>query len=127
MSILLKEIGNYKPPCPSTYVGTTSTVVDSGRNTKGVVIGGVVREDVGAISVTFEYIPVDVWAKILQQFDSRFGGSFYQWVTYYDQVTATTTKRKMYVGDRTTSGMHILDRKGNPQGWIGAKLELVEK
>lgn len=127
MSGILQKVGNYKLPCPSEYVGKTSTIVDAGRNVQGVVVGAVVREDVAGIDVTFNYISVDVWAKILQQFDSKYGGSFYQWVTFFDQVSAKTSTRKMYVGDRTTAGMHILDKKGNPQGWLGAKLELVEK
>ena len=93
----------------------------------GKVIGAVVREDVGAVDVTFAYISVGVWAKILQQFDRKYGGSFYQWVTFFDQVSAKETTRKMYVGDRTTAGMHLLDKNGKPQAWLGAKLQLVEK
>lgn len=127
MSVLLQKVGKYKPPCPSEYVGKTSTIVDAGRNVKGVVVGAVVREDVAAVDVTFAYISVDVWAKILQQFDSKYGGSFYQWVTFFDQVSAKSSTRKMYVGDRTTAGMNVLDKHGKPQGWLGAKLELVEK
>lgn len=127
MSVLLKKVGNYKPPCPSEYVATTSTIVDSGRSITGKVIGAVVREDVGAVDVTFAYISVGVWAKILQQFDSKYGGSFYQWVTFFDQVSAKESTRKMYVGDRTTAGMHLLDKNGKPQAWLGAKLQLVEK
>lgn len=126
MSVLLKKIGSYKPPCPSEYVATTSTIVDSGRSTRGVVIGGVVRENVGAVDVTFNYISVDVWSKILQQFDSNYGGSFYQWVTFFDQVSGKETTRKMYVGDRKTGGMHVL-KNGQPQGWLNAQLQLVEK
>lgn len=118
---------DYEPPCSSTYVGGTSTIVDSGRNVAGVVIGGVVREDVAAIDVTYNYISVEDWSKILKQFDSKYGGSFYRTVTFYDQVSNSWKTRKFYVGDRTTSGMNVLSATGKPRGWIDAKLSLVEK
>lgn len=123
----LLKIGGYVPPCPSDYIGTTSTIVDSGRNINGVVVGAVVREDVGAVSASWKYISVSDWAKILQQFSSKHGGSFYQRVTYFDQGLNTIRTCKMYVGDRTTGGMAVLDRNGEPKGWLNAKLELVEK
>lgn len=123
----LIKIGNYKPKCPSEYNATTSTIVDSGRNVNGKVIGAVVRENVAAIDITFNYISVEDWATILQCFDSNYGGSFYRNVTFYDQVSNSLVTRKMYVGDRTSNGLHILDKNGNPQGWLGAKLSLVEK
>lgn len=127
LATTLLKVGNYKVPRISEYNQTTSTIVDSGRNVKGVVVGGVVRENVAAVDVSFNYISCDVWSNILKQFDSNYGGSFYQWVTFFDQVSKTTSKRKMYVGDRTTGGLHILDRKGNPKAWLNAKLSLVEK
>lgn len=123
----LLKIGNYVPPCPSDYTGTTSTAVDSGRNTMSVAIGSVVREDVAGVTATWNYLSVEEWAKILQQFSSKHGGSFYQWVTFFDQVTATKRKTRMYVGDRTTGGMAVLDINGKPKGWLNPKLELVEK
>ena len=123
----LLKIGNLKVKCPSEYVVTTSTIVDSGRNTQGVVIGAVIRENVTAVDCTFNYITCAEWAQILRQFDSNYGGSFYQWVTFYDQVANATVTKKMYVADRNTSGLHILNRKGNPQGWLAAKLSLIEK
>lgn len=118
---------NYTPPCPSSYVATTSTVVDSGRNINGYVIGGVVREDVAAIDITYNYISVKEWHNILKQFDGKQGGSFYKSVTFFNQSTNSWGTRTFYVGDRTTGGLHILDKNGKPQGWLNAKLSLVEK
>lgn len=123
----LLKIGDYMTPCPSDYVGTTSTAVDSGRNAMSVVIGNVIREDMAAVTATWNYLSVEEWAKILQLFSGKHGGSFYQWVTFFDQVTATMRKARMYVGDRTTGGMVVFDRNGNPKGWQNPKLELVEK
>lgn len=118
---------NFTPKCSSTYVGTESTVVDSGRNVSGVVIGSVVRESVCAIDATWNYISVEDWAKILQQFNSKYGGSFYRRVTFFNQVSANWESKTFYVGDRTTAGLIVLDHNGNPRGWQNAKLSLVER
>lgn len=127
----LLKIGNqkFKRPfaSPSTYNVTTSTIVDSGRNVDGKVIGAVVREDVVALEVTFNYITVDDWSTILKLFDSSQGGSFYQKVKFYHPTLNTWETRTMYVGDRTSNGLHMLDKNGYPQAWLGAKLSLVEK
>lgn len=40
----LVTVGGYEFPDPSTYSGIVATIVDSGRNTEGVVIGAVIRE-----------------------------------------------------------------------------------
>lgn len=127
MAQKLYYFSDYTPPCPHEYVGTTSTIVDSGRNVNGHVVGGVVREDVAAVDVTYNYISIKDWAKILQQFNSKYGGSFYRRVTFFNQVSQALETRTFYVGDRTTGGMHIFDKKGMPTGWLGAKLSLVEK
>lgn len=127
MGKALFKIGNFTPECPSSYVGTESTVVDSGRNVQGVVVGSVVRESVCAIDATWNYIEIEDWAKILQQFNTKYGGSFYRRVTFFNQVSASWETKTFYVGDRTTAGLIVLDRNGNPRGWQNAKLSLVER
>lgn len=127
MASKLLIIGNYRPPCPSTYNATTATIVDSGRNVKGVVVGSVIREGVVSIDATFNYITTAEWSKILKCFNSKLGGSFYRKVTFFNQETNQIDTRTFYVGDRTSNGLHILDKKGNPVAWLGAKLSLVEK
>lgn len=127
MATKLLKIGSHTPPCPSTYVGTTSTGVNTGRNVSGVVVGGVVRENIAAVTATWSYITIEDWKKILQQFNSVYGGSFYQRVTFFNQDTGTVRTAKMYVSDRTTGGMCVFDENGKPKGWQDAKLELIEK
>ena len=46
MANALVEIEGYALPTPSQYVGLTATIVNAGRNVKGVTIGTVIREDV---------------------------------------------------------------------------------
>mgnify|MGYP003287411265 FL=1 len=40
-------------PEPSSYSGTTSTIVDSARNVKGYVVGSVVRSDVAKVELSW--------------------------------------------------------------------------
>ena len=127
MTKKLFYFNNYSPPCPSTYIGTTSTAVDSGRNIKSYVVGSVIREDIAAIDATFNYIKISEWSKLLKQFNSKYGGSFYRRITFFNQVTAAWETRTFYVADRSTTGLHQLDRNGMPVAWLGAKLSLVEK
>lgn len=127
MASKLLQIGNYRPPCPSTYNVTTATIVDSGRNVRGVVVGSVVRPGVVSVDSTFNYITTEEWSKILKCFNSQLGGSFYRKVTFFNQETNRVETRTFYVGDRTTNGLHMLDKNGNPVAWLGAKLSLVEK
>lgn len=127
MAKALVTIGNVDLPTPSSYVGLTSTLVDSGRNTEGVMIGAVIREDVGKVELAWNYLTVGEWAFILQQFSSAFGGGFTREVTFYDQVRADWITREMYVGDRTSAGLIQLDPvTGLPKGWSKPKLSLIE-
>lgn len=127
MAKALVIIGDDALPTPSSYVGLTSTLVDSGRNTEGVMIGAVIREDVGKVELMWNFLTVAQWAAILQKFSSTFGGAFSQKVTFYDQVRADWITREMYVGDRTSAGSIQLDPiTGAPKGWKGPKLSLIE-
>lgn len=115
-------------PTPSTYVGYTADVVDAGRNVEGVVIGSVVREDVGKVEMSWNYLTAQQWSTILKLFNSAYGGSFYRSVEFFNQVTADWTTRTMYPGDRTTSGAFKLDPgSGAVVGWEKPVLHLVEK
>ena len=71
-------------PEPSTYNGTTSTIVDSGRNVQGYVVGSVVRSDVGKVEITWKYLTAQQWASVL----SLFKNNFYNDVTFFDQTIA---------------------------------------
>ena len=126
MARALITIGGYEVPTPSTYLGNTADLVDSGRNTQGVVVGGVIRHDVAKVEATWRYLTVQEWANILQCFNPKYGGSFYNDVTFFNQVSATWETRRMYVGDRTSAGLIQLDKEGNPQGWQNPKLSLIE-
>ena len=118
----LVSIGGFEFPEPSTYSATTSTIVDSARNVSGRVVGSVVRIDVAKVDLTWKYLTARQWATIL----SLFASSFYNDVTFYNQVTAGYTTRTMYVSDKT-AGMWRRDPKtGDVMGWTNCSLSLVE-
>lgn len=109
-------------PEPSSYEGTTSTIVDSGRNVQGKVIGSVVRHDVAKVTMSWNYLTAKQWATIL----SLFTTNFYCSVRFYNQTTAGYTTRQMYVSDRTAGMWRRSPINGNVMGWTSAKLSLVE-
>lgn len=121
----LVSIGDYDFPAPSTYSGTTATLVDSARNTKGYVIGSVIREDIGKVEMSWLFISTADWKNILSQFSSVRGGAFYQDVTFFCQDIGGWTTRRMYVSDRTAS-IFKRDETGAIIGYVDASLSLVE-
>ena len=121
----LVSIGSFAFPEPSTYQATTSTIVDSGRNVEGYVIGSVIRDDVAKISLGWNYISAQDWANIMEKFSTARGGAFYNDVTFFLQDTNSWVTREMYVGDRTAD-VFLRDKNGNIRGYTGASLALIE-
>jgi len=121
----LVTVDGYEFPQPSSYDATTSTLVDSARNAQGYVIGSVLREDVAKIELSWRFLSVEDWSRILKCFNTKYGGSFYNTVTFFNQVTGTWESREMYISDRK-AGIWLLDDSGNPRGYDGCKLSLVE-
>lgn len=119
------SIGSFAFPEPSTYSATTSTIVDSGRNVEGYVIGAVIRDDVAKISMTWNYISAQDWANILAQFSPARGGSFYNDVTFFLQDTNSWVTREMYVSDRQSS-VFLRNKDGSIKGYTGASLSLIQ-
>lgn len=109
-------------PEPSEYSGNTSTIVDSGRNVSGYVIGSVVRHDVAKVELKWRYLTVAQWASVL----SLFTHNFYNNVTFFNQATGTYTTRQMYVSDRSAGMWRRHPETGEVMGWTGCSLSLVE-
>lgn len=109
-------------PDPSTYEALTSTIVDSGRNVAGYVIGSVVRHDVAKIELSWRYLTAQQWAEVL----SLFTNSFYNSTTFFNQATADYTTRDMYVSDRSAGIFRRHPDTGEVMGFTDCKLSLVE-
>ena len=118
----LVSIGGFDFPEPSTYTATTSTIVDSARNVQGRVVGAVIRHDVAKIELSWKYLTAYQWSQIL----SLFTYSFYNEVTFLNQVTNTNDTRTMYVGDRNAGMWRRDPQTGAVLGYTGASLSLVE-
>lgn len=118
----LVSIGGFSFPEPSTYTATTSTIVDSGRNVQGRVVGAVVRHDVAKIELSWKYLTAYQWSQILSLFTS----SFYNEVTFLNQVTNTYDTRTMYVSDRNAGMWRRDPQTGDVLGYTGASLSLIE-
>ena len=83
-------------PEPSTYDANTATIVDSGRNVQGRVIGAVVRHDVAKIEVSWRYLTAEQWSQVIRPFTEK----FYVTVTFFNQTTAMN-RRWMVEGQHT--------------------------
>lgn len=122
----LVSVGGFDFPEPATYSGNTSTLVDSARNAQGVVVGAVIREDVGKVSMSWKYLTVSQWANILKCFSISRGGDFYNDVTFFCQDIGDWTTRKMYVSDRKADIFRRDPNTGDVLGYTDCSLSLVE-
>lgn len=121
MEALITVNGNPLPD-PSTYDATTSTIVDSGRNVAGEVVGAVVRSDVAKIQVSWRYLTARQWADVIGPFTTNFMCP----VRFFNQATAEYTTRTMYVSDRTASMFRRHPETGEVMGFTDCSLSLVE-
>lgn len=115
------------PPCPSHYKCTTATIVNEARGITGYVQGSVVRENVLSVEMSWNAITCAKWSKILSMFDKKGNGNFFRRVWVFDQRINAWRNPVMYISDRDSGELHILDKQGKPQYWLGASLTLVEK
>ena len=122
----LVTVGDYEFPEPSSYKGTTSTLVDSARNAKGIMIGSVIRDDVGKVELSWKYLTVEQWAAINQCFKEGSGGHFINEVEFFDQTAGTWVTRKMYVSDRKSGVWRRHPVTGDLLGWTNCSLSLIE-
>ena len=122
----LVKVGEYSLPEPSSYSGNTSTLVDSARNAQGVVVGAVIRDDVGKVEMKWNYLTVKQWADILGRFSISRGGNFYNYVTFFCQDIGDWTTRQMYVSDRKANMFRRDPVTGDVLGYTDCSLSLVE-
>lgn len=119
------SIDTYTVPEPSEYNSQTSTIVDGARNSQGSFIGGIVREDIARVDLTWKFISVQDWANLLQKFSGTSGGSFIQPVTFFNQSIGDWETRYMYISDRKAN-VFLRDALGNIKGYTNASLSLIE-
>lgn len=118
----LVVVGGVEFPEPSTYEPNISTIVDSGRNVDGYVVGTVIRSDVAKITLGWKYLTVAQWSVVL----SAFHDSFYNDVTFFNPVIGDYETRRMYVSDRPSAMFRRHQDTGEVMGWTNCSLSLVE-
>ena len=122
----LVSVGGYDFPEPSAYSANTSTLVDSGRNVEGKMVGSVIREDVSKIEISWKYLTVEQWARIKQCFSESSGGKFINEVVFFDQSIGDWNKKSMYVNDRKSGLWRRNPETGDVMGWTECSLALIE-
>lgn len=119
-------INGYDFPEPSSYESNTATLVDSGRNVQGYTVGAVIRDDVAKVTLGWKFLTVKDWADINKCFLEKYGGSFYNNVTFFNQNTGDWETRKMYVSDRKASIFRRDPHTEEIVGYVNPSLSLVE-
>ena len=56
-------------PVPSTYKVLSSTIVDSGRNSEGKVVGGIIRNSVRSIEISWNFLTRQQFSDLARLFD----------------------------------------------------------
>ena len=124
---------------PTEYNGISSTVVDSARNVKGVVVGQVVKEDIAKIEVSWNFLTVKEFADLSKLFLEKYGGSFFVPVAFFNEAigdfegdnqnppSLSNNVRIFYPADRSAKFAQIkLDASGKPIGYVNVSLHLVD-
>ena len=122
----LVSVGGYDFPEPSTYSGNTSTLVDSGRNVEGRMVGSVIRDDISKVELSWKYLTVEQWARIQKCFRQSSGGKFINTVTFFDQSVGGWVTKEMYVNDRKANMFRRDPNNGDILGWVDPSLSLIE-
>ena len=120
----LVSVGGYDFPEPSAYSANTSTLVDSGRNVEGYMIGSVIRDDISKIEISWRYLTVEQWARIQQCFRGK--DKFTNDVTFFDQSEGDWVTKTMYVNDRKAGIFRRDPSTGDVLGWTDCSLSLIQ-
>lgn len=95
------DIANGKIRLGATYKTTSSTLVDSARNSKGEVVSNVIRAGVRKIEITWKSITAQEYSLLATFFNTNF--EFYAY--YFDCDTNSWLTKHFYVGDRVVSAI----------------------
>jgi hypothetical protein len=122
----LVSVDGYDFPEPSTYSANTSTLVNSGRNVEGTMIGTVIRDDVSKVEISWKYLTVAQWARILKCFSESQGGKFINDVKFFDQTSGDWNTKRMYISDRKANVFRRDPITGDLLGWESPSLSLIQ-
>ena len=113
--------GQELPPCKRGVSVVVTTLVDSGRNANGVVVGQRIGRDQYKIDgLEWPWLTAEQWKQIL----SLLSG-FFVYVTFQDPVTLDLKTIKMYPGDRTAEPYWVT-AEGAPTHYTNCKVNLID-
>lgn len=115
-------VNGYPLPPPKRGVNVTvTTVVDSGRNIKGQVVGQRVGRDQYKIDgLEWTWLTAEQWQSILEKLTP-----FFVDVTFQDPVTKSPKTIKMYPGDRKGEPFWV-DDSGKPTHYRNCSVNLID-
>lgn len=109
------------PPCKRGVNVKVTTVVDSGRNANGVVVGQRVGRDQYKIdALEWSWLSASQWSQILNLMSG-----FFFYVTFQDPVTGSPKTVQMYCGDRSAEP-YFVDGSGTPLFYRNCKANLID-
>lgn len=116
------SINGYElPPCKRGVKIIVTTVVNSGRDANGAVVGQRVGRDLYKIDgLEWAYLTAEQWESILQAISD-----FFFYVTFNDPVSGSRKTVKMYCGDRSGEPYWV-DGNGTPTHYINCKVNLID-
>ena len=116
------EINGYElPPCKRGVSVVVTTVVDSGRDANGAVVGQRVGRDQYKIDgLEWSWLTATQWEKILSILNN-----FFFHVTFNDPVSGGRKTIEMYCGDRTGEPYYV-DSSGTPTHYRDCKVNLID-
>lgn len=121
MSSYIAINGVELPPPKRGVTPIVTTVVDSGRNANGTVVGQRVGRDQYKLDgLEWPWLTAAQWSTIL-----RLLKNFFVYVTFYDPVTNGQKTLKMYPGDRSAEPYWI-DENGKPTHYRNCKVNLID-
>lgn len=97
------------------------TLVNSGRNTLGVVTAQKIGRDQEKTVMTWNYLSKVEWEEMIQFWDNNFFFNF----MYYSRLTGDRITRKFYIGDRSDRPYKI-DENGFPLAYQDCKANVID-
>lgn len=121
MSSYIAINGVELPPPKRGITPIVTTVVDSGRNANGTVVGQRVGRDQYKLDgLEWPWLTATQWSTILKLLKN-----FFVYVTFYDPVSNSQKTLKMYPGDRSAEPYWI-DKNGKPTHYRNCKVNLID-
>lgn len=123
MERLIQINGNVNIPYPSEGLELiVSTLVDSGRNARGEVVGQRVgRDNYKCNSLQWNWLDAKTWSMILKEFEN-----FFVICRIPDMVNNDWIELKMYPGDRSAKPYWLDKKTGLPSHYQNCKVNIID-